>query len=80
MTASTGSWRTSASFRFFRAGRYPAATTDNPGFLREGSAIDDSLYPDRIVVGAEGEATLSTLRELPWRNRGSTIHPSLPVR
>ena len=27
----------------------------NPEFLREGSAVADFLYPDRIVVGADGE-------------------------
>ena len=36
----------------------------NPEFLREGSAIADSLYPDRIVLGAEEESTLELLREL----------------
>jgi UDPglucose 6-dehydrogenase len=36
----------------------------NPEFLREGCAISDSLYPDRIVLGAEEEQTVETLRAL----------------
>ncbi len=36
----------------------------NPEFLREGSAIADSLYPDRIVIGAEEDTTLQLMREL----------------
>ncbi len=36
----------------------------NPEFLREGSAIHDSLYPDRIVVGTEEPETLATMRAL----------------
>jgi UDPglucose 6-dehydrogenase len=36
----------------------------NPEFLREGSAIGDSLYPDRVVLGAEDARTTGLLREL----------------
>lgn len=36
----------------------------NPEFLREGSAIADSLFADRIVVGAEDPKTLGILQEL----------------
>ena len=36
----------------------------NPEFLREGSAMDDFLAPDRIVVGAETERAAAVMREL----------------
>lgn len=36
----------------------------NPEFLREGSAIADTLYPDRIVIGASDPEAIRTLREL----------------
>jgi len=36
----------------------------NPEFLREGQALHDFLYPDRIVVGAEDAEAVDMLRRL----------------
>jgi UDPglucose 6-dehydrogenase len=36
----------------------------NPEFLREGTAVTDFLYPDRIVVGVENDQAAEVMREL----------------
>lgn len=36
----------------------------NPEFLREGSAIEDFMQPDRIVIGVSNDAAASTLKEI----------------
>ena len=40
----------------------------NPEFLKEGNAIDDFMYPDRIVIGSEDDKTKTKLKDLyrPW--------------
>jgi len=36
----------------------------NPEFLREGSAIEDFMNPDRVIVGASSERAIELMREL----------------
>jgi UDPglucose 6-dehydrogenase len=48
------------------------AAASSPEFLREGRAVADTLAPDRLVVGADGDRARAILRELyaPLLERG----------
>ncbi|HEY7876310.1 MAG TPA: UDP-glucose/GDP-mannose dehydrogenase family protein [Actinomycetota bacterium] len=51
------------------------AVASNPEFLREGKAIEDSLEPDRILVGADDEWAFEMLRALyePLTSKGALL-------
>ena len=53
----------------------------NPEFLREGRAVDDTLRPDRIVVGVPSMAAEATIREVyrPLTEAGIPLLTTDPV-
>jgi UDPglucose 6-dehydrogenase len=46
------------------APNYEVAVVSNPEFLREGSAVDDFLKPDRVVLGSSDPAAARRVSEL----------------
>lgn len=40
------------------------SVVSNPEFLREGSAIEDFMRPDRLVIGARDERAVAVMREI----------------
>jgi UDPglucose 6-dehydrogenase len=47
-----------------RGGSARFSVVSNPEFLREGSAVYDSLFPDRILLGSEEPGALGVMRSL----------------
>jgi UDPglucose 6-dehydrogenase len=45
-------------------GRTDLPVVSNPEFLREGTAVPDSLHPERIVVGADDQSAAARVGEL----------------
>jgi UDPglucose 6-dehydrogenase len=43
---------------------HPFAVASNPEFLKEGSAIDDFMKPDRVVLGADDAESMALLEQV----------------
>jgi UDPglucose 6-dehydrogenase len=55
--------------------KYEVEVVSNPEFLKEGTAIQDSLKPDRIVIGTRNKKAIGLLSELyaPFIRTGNPI-------
>ncbi|HEY7862907.1 MAG TPA: UDP-glucose/GDP-mannose dehydrogenase family protein [Thermoanaerobaculia bacterium] len=63
-TVPTGTGRMIEEILRARSGAHPFSVVSNPEFLREGSAIQDFLEPDRIVIGASDPRAVDIMKEI----------------
>lgn len=63
-TVPTGTGKQIEEILRTKNGRFKFSVVSNPEFLREGSAIEDFMRPDRVVIGSRDEEAIAIVRDV----------------
>jgi UDPglucose 6-dehydrogenase len=63
-TVPTGTGKMISDIIREKNGRFEFSIVSNPEFLREGSAVNDFIHPDRIVIGASDVRAIEIMKEV----------------
>jgi UDPglucose 6-dehydrogenase len=63
-TVPTGTGKMVSDIIRGKNGRFEFSIVSNPEFLREGSAVNDFMHPDRIVIGASDVRAIEIMKEV----------------